>query len=297
MEKTKKSAEVAAKAVENEVINTEAQADAQTEAQTEAQADAQAVVAAVEKAAQGAKKMTDEDATALVDQLKETALNHRCLVVPFNTAEWVPGTIVGIQRDHRNSVAYAVKLDDGRRVLKQHTSKLIKISEETVAATVKTRIVGEKLTEEELDELYLEMSTHVGQLGESEGVHFRVIGVLRENRSRRCYYKVQYTESSRFGYKSKNNCTLHDFDDEGRELQAKFAARVGNTLISDDERLRRAEDNVKKAEAALEAATKRLEERKHALEEIKAKIAAKGAEAPKAAEPAETPANDDEDLL
>ena len=78
-------------------------------------------------------KMSDEERHTLAEELKEKVVNHRCQAVPFNTAEWVEGVVSGIIEDKRsNKVLLAIKLDDGRRIVKVHDSKLVKVLDEVV---------------------------------------------------------------------------------------------------------------------------------------------------------------------
>lgn len=284
MAKNKKTAEQAAEQTANQAVE---QAAEQT---------ANSVFDAMNSAAQKAKKMTDEEAEALVASLTENALYHRCLVVPFNTAEWVPGTIAGITRDkNRNSVCFAIRLDDGRRILKQHDSKLVKVSEEKAAIAQKPRRIAERMTAEEAEEAYNRMAEHVGQLGESDGQHFRIVGLLRDARSSRVYYRVIYTESARPGFKSEHNVQLFDFDEEGMALNAKYKERVDKAPATDTERLQHAEEAVKKAELTLHRAEASLAAKLEALAVLKEKLAAKvGAESTN--EPAEE-SSEDNDLL
>src|SRR5574344_1904768 len=80
-----------------------------------------------------APKMTDEERVALAEKLRTEAVDHKCQDVPFNSIEWVDGVVVSIIEHKRiTKVMYAVKTDDGRRVVKAHDSQLSKILEETV---------------------------------------------------------------------------------------------------------------------------------------------------------------------
>lgn len=84
-------------------------------------------------------KMTDEERHALAEELKAN-INHRCQAVPFNTIEWVDGYIAGVIEEKRsNKVLYAIKTDDGRRIVKVHDSNLVKILDEVIAPEKKTR--------------------------------------------------------------------------------------------------------------------------------------------------------------
>lgn len=87
-----------------------------------------------------ANKMTDEERAALAEKLRAEAVNHRCEVVPFNSLEWVPGVIASVIEEKRtNKVMFAVKTDDGRRIVKVHDSQLIKILDEVVEPAKKVR--------------------------------------------------------------------------------------------------------------------------------------------------------------
>ena len=87
-----------------------------------------------------ASKMTDDECTALAEKLRAEAVNHRCEVVPFNSLEWVPGIIVSVIEEKRtNKVMFAVKTDDGRRIVKVHDSQLIKILDEVIEPAKKVR--------------------------------------------------------------------------------------------------------------------------------------------------------------
>ena len=87
-----------------------------------------------------ANKMTNEERVALAEKLRAEAVNHRCEVVPFNSLEWVPGVIASVIEEKRtNKVMFAVKTDDGRRIVKVHDSQLIKILDEVVEPAKKVR--------------------------------------------------------------------------------------------------------------------------------------------------------------
>ena len=85
------------------------------------------------------QKMTDEERHTLAEELKKN-INHRCQAVPFNTAEWVDGYIVGVIEEKRsNNVLYAIKTDGGRRIVKVHDSNLLRIFDEVVEPEKKVR--------------------------------------------------------------------------------------------------------------------------------------------------------------
>ena len=83
--------------------------------------------------------MTDEERHALAEELKKN-VNHRCQAVPFNTVEWVDGYIAGVIEEKRtNRILYAIKTDDGRRIVKVHGSNLIRILDEVIEPEHKPR--------------------------------------------------------------------------------------------------------------------------------------------------------------
>ena len=84
--------------------------------------------------------MTDEERHVLAEELKKN-VNHRCQAVPFNTAEWVDGYIAGVIEEKRsNKVLYAIKTDDGRRIVKVYDSNLVHILDEVVEPEKKARV-------------------------------------------------------------------------------------------------------------------------------------------------------------
>lgn len=140
------------KAAIQEVLNKRNAVSASAEASTvhELTPEEQAAIAAAEGEAApknekkptkaAANKMTNEERVALAEKLRAEAVNHRCEVVPFNSLEWVPGVIASVIEEKRtNKVMFAVKTDDGRRIVKVHDSQLIKILDEVVEPAKKVR--------------------------------------------------------------------------------------------------------------------------------------------------------------
>lgn len=95
-----------------------------------------------------APQLTNEQRTALAESMRAEALHHKCEVVPFNTCEWVPGVVVGVIEEKRNNKClYAIKTEDGRRVVKAYGSDLVKILDEVVEPVKKERKSRVKLDE------------------------------------------------------------------------------------------------------------------------------------------------------
>lgn len=107
------------------------------------------------------KKLTDQEREAIVTELRATAVNHRCQVVPFNSLEWVDGVVLNIIEEKRNSkVLFAIKTDDGRRLVKAHDSALIKILDEVVEPVKTVRGRSKKVELDENGEPIVKEATH-----------------------------------------------------------------------------------------------------------------------------------------
>lgn len=278
----------------------QAQASVAGEAQTEAQTEAH----------DKKQKMTDEERHALAEELKAN-INHRCQAVPFNTVEWVDGYIAGVIEEKRsNKVLYAIKTDDGRRIVKVHDSNLIKILDEVIvpekkarARKVKDNAVGKiEWTPEALAEEINKVIGNVGKTVEiekyrttdengkehSEVVVGRIVAIMPDKRSQRLLYRISVPtpiEGNPLAAKIMHKVVTaeglqiaEEFDAEGQELNAKYCARreaaIARTPLTPQDRVIRCEENLKKVEEKLQKVTEELEAKKKQLEEAKAELAA-----------------------
>lgn len=203
-------------------------------------------------------RMTDEERTALAESLRQTAVNHRCEVVPFNCLEWVPGTVVAIIEEKKvNKVMFAVLTDDGKRIIKSHDSQLIRISDEVVEAKKKQRASNKtkKLdengnpieadntpwTDEEIEAAVKEVIENVGkrvsfpEAGKygavEEGaatVTGRIVSLVPNKRTKTILYRIlidtENKDERKFAHKvpTSNGFVISDMDEEGEELNKKF---------------------------------------------------------------------------
>lgn len=153
----------------------EARANTAATAETEVSTDEQAFIdglnnpanenAADENATDKKFKMTFEECSELADSLKHQ-INSKCQVVPFNTIEWVDGVIAGIIADKRvHKVLYAIRCDDGRRIVKAYDSKLLRISEEKAETQPRTRTTKSPKADMSLEQLMELANSHVQHLG------------------------------------------------------------------------------------------------------------------------------------
>ena len=252
-------------------------------------------------------KMTDEDRHALAEELKKN-VNHRCQAVPFNTAEWVDGYIAGVIEEKRgNRVLYAIKTDDGRRIIKVHDSNLIRILDEVVEPEKKARARKAKdpadkveWTPEAIAEEVNEVIGNVGKTVEFEKyrttdengeehiemVVGRIVAIVPDKRAQRLLYRISVpapiegsplaTKTMHRVVKAEGIKIAEEFDEEGARLNAKYLERreaaAIRTPFTLQDRVIRCEENVKKAEEKLQKAQEELEAKKKQLEDAKKEL-------------------------
>ena len=222
-----------------------------------------------------AHKMTDEERAALAEKLRVEAVDHKCQVVPFNSIEWVDGVIVSIIEEKRtNKVMFAVKTDDGRRVVKAHDSKLIKILDETVERAKRTR--GKKAegeaeneepwTDEEIEAAVKEVIGNVGktvsypeagaygQIAENAAtVTGRIVSLVPAKRSKSILYRIE-------------------LDQEDENAPKKYAHKVpteAKPAKNEKEAFEYATEMLEKAKLQLEKAKQLVEKREANLASAK----------------------------
>lgn len=252
-------------------------------------------------------KMTDEDRHALAEELKKN-VNHRCQAVPFNTVEWVDGYIAGVVEEKRsNKVLYAIKTDDGRRIVKVHDSNLVRILDEVVEPEKKARARKAKdpadkieWTPEAIAEEVNEVIGNVGKTVEFEKyrttdengeehiemVIGRIVAIVPDKRAQRLLYRISVpvpiegnplaTKIMHKVVKAGDIKIAEEFDEEGAQLNAKYLERreaaATRTPLTLQDRVIRCEENVKKAEEKLQKAQEELEAKKKQLEDAKKEL-------------------------
>lgn len=254
------------------------------------------------------QKMTDEERHTLAEELKKN-VNHRCQVVPFNTIEWVGGYIAGVIEEKRsNKVLYAIKVDDGRRIVKVHDSNLIRIFDEVVEPEKKARAhktkdgKAEKVewTPEAIAAAVNEVIGNVGkavkfekyrttdpETGE-EKIEYnegRIVAIVPDRRAQRLLYRISVPapiEGNPLATKIMHKVVTADleiaeaFDAEGEELNKKYCERreaaATRTPLTPQDRFVKCEEALKKAEEKLQKATKELEAKKQQLEDARKEL-------------------------
>lgn len=251
-------------------------------------------------------KMTDEDRHALAQELKAN-MYHKCQVVPFNSIEWVNGFIAGIIEDKRSGkVLYAIKTDEGKRIVKVSDSKLIKILDESIEIERKARAgrmkrVRKEFTPEEIAVNIENATANVGKTIEYEKYRTvdengeehiemaqgRIMAIMHDKRTGHVYYKVQVStptgedpNSTRLVHKLADATNLvisEKFDQKGEEINIKYRERQNNKgrkPADPQGRVIRCEENLKKAEIRYNKAVEELELKKKQLETAKAELEA-----------------------
>lgn len=240
-----------------------------------------------------AAKMTDEERHELAEKLRAEALNHRCEVVPFNTIEWVPGTIVGIIEEKRsNKVMYAVRTDDGRRIVKAYGSNLLCIFDETVEPAKRGRsnkatqldengnpvsTTTTDWTDDEIEEAIKAVIDNVGKtisypktgaLGvevEGETETGRIISLVPNKRQKTILYRIEIDQpegatEKKYAHKVTSNESLvlaEELDEAGKAINEKFTARrykeaAETAALTPEEAFKAAEASLNKAKEQLE---------------------------------------------
>lgn len=318
---------------DEELVALQETADEQTMAAIEAELESRATAAAEQASAE---EQTDEATeTAETAEDAETAeqdkaeklealladcqknVGHRCKLVPVGTIEWEEGTVVGCVKIKRsNTVAYAVKLDNGKRVVKNYKAPLFEILDEVVERAKVTRHAGtrakaELWSEERMAE---EIAKYIGNVGraivikgatEAEDVTGQITGIVPVKRSNSVLYRVEVPAPTEedpnavaIVHKSVANTDAYaimDATEESDAFNAKYMARrenlanrtplTGAELVLDLElKLEKAKEAVKKAEERVAALEKAIAEKKAQLEAT-------------AAEPAAETASEEENML
>lgn len=252
-----------------------------------------------------APKLTDEECAALAEKLRTEAVDHKCKVVPFNSIEWVDGIVVSIIVEKRtNKVMFAVKTDDGRRVVKAHDSQLIQILDETVERAKRTR--GKKSenaegsdepwTDEEIEEAVKEVIGNVGktvsypeagaygQIAEDAAtITGRIVSLVPAKRSKSILYRIEIDQEDenapkKYAHKTSTLDTLQiadELDEVGQKINEAFTTRrykehtETKPAKNEKEAFEHATEMLEKAKLQLEKAKQLVEKRETALASAK----------------------------
>lgn len=229
------------------------------------------------------------DLKETAEKLRRTNMHRRCTAVPHGEQSWVGGYIAGVVADSRSGrVLYAIRTDDGRRIVKVHDSPNLRILEEVMEFEAdapkrgRKKIVRPEWGKEAIEAEIAEVAPYVGRTCEivrfrtserTELAQGRIIGILPDKRAQKLFYRVSIGDD-RIVLKAvdSDDISIADsLDEVGKVVADKFekrrygvAQRTSHTLR---ERYAIAEKQLKKAEALLELRKKQLAE---ILEEINA---------------------------
>lgn len=292
---------------DEELVALQETADEQTIAAIEAELNARAAAAEGQPAESAAEEAPAEEATedakaaeleALLAECQEN-VGHRCRLVPVGTIEYENGTVVGCVKIKRsNTVAYAVKLDNGKRVVKNYKAPLFEIFDEVVERAKVTRHAGSRAKAEQWSEERMaeEVAKYIGNVGraivikgetEEDNVTGQITGIVPVKRSNSVLYRVvipapteQDPEAVATVHKSVVNTDAYDIleaTEESEAFNANYLAHretlanrtplTGAELVLDLElKLEKAKDAVKKAEERVAMLEKAIAEKKAQLE-------------------------------
>lgn len=236
-------------------------------------------------------------------------INHRCQVVPFNSNEWAEGYIAGVINDKESGKSlYAIKLDDGRRIVKVCSSSRLHILDEIddpVARKRKQRakkpVDPTRWTPEVISAEIDKIADNVGRmvtfekfraLGDnsekySEAITGRIISISADKKIQKLLYRIAVstpTEADpyrvRYVHKlaaSPRIVISDDIDEEGKKINAKYRARreaaAARAPMTSGNRVVFCEDNLKRAEEKLKKAQAEVEARKAQLAQAKEEAA------------------------
>ena len=310
---------------DEELVALQETADEQTLAAIEAELESRAAAAAEQDPSEGAEAETAETAegvdaeTAEQDKAAELEallaecqenVGHRCKLVPVGTIEWEEGTVIGCVKIKRsNTVAYAVKLDNGKRVVKNYKAPLFEILDEVVERAKVTRHAGSRAKAELWSEERMaeEIAKYIGNVGraivikgatEAEDVTGQITGIVPVKRSNSVLYRVEVPAPTEedpkavvIVHKSVANTDAYaimDATEESDAFNAKYMARrenlanrtplTGAELVLDLElKLEKAKEAVKKAEERVATLEKAVAEKKAQLEATASEPAAETA--------------------
>lgn len=209
-------------------------------------------------------KTSAQQANQTIEQIKESIkvnMHKRCEVVPFNTVEWAPGYIAGIVVDKRTDcVKYAIKLDDGRRVEKVYSSKLLRILDEVQKVEVRASGPKVALTLDQVDALKREYAQHIGKRVDYITGEGRITGFMFDARVDKLFYVVKHADGTTcHKVVTSKDLVIFDIDDEGKAINEKFMARLDKAGATKEEKLAALKAKRDKIEAQLKAIEEQIQ--------------------------------------
>ena len=237
------------------------------------------------------RKLTNDELATLSASLKEN-IGRRCSVVPFNDYRWFDGTIVGLLTDKRAArILYAIKVDDGRKIVKVHDSMMLKLSDERVE--LKRQKKAKECSEWAQDAINEQIATLIPNIGapctidKEDGTQYngRIISIVPDKRVQRFLYTIEIPtpvegnpnatrKIHKVASSTTNGLTICDIDEKGLEIQEKYKARREKRLAGPQDMVILLEERLSKALEKLEKAQKDVEEKKAALKKAKETLTA-----------------------
>ena len=258
----------------------------------EAQAQAEREAAKAKAGRKAAPKASDEELAAQAEEAKVN-VGHKCQFVPFGTAVWVDGVIVGVITEKRSrKVLYAIQGEDGKRVVKVVGSQLLKVLDETVELTVTRRAPRtsetkrEPMTVGQAQAAVAPYRDNIGQTAtftrDDKQLAGIIIGIVCDKRTHCVMYRVRIVEGVEADkaitkvvnvvVTSQNLTVSTERSEDGLKL---YNSRMNREQVKADkpgikERYEKCVANLAKAEAILAKAQENLERKREQLAQAKA---------------------------
>ena len=258
---------------------TEAEAKAIEEAEKAFDAKTESTVEPAPTTKVTTKSLEECEALAAILQAN---VGHKCEVLPFNEIEWVAGVITGVHVEKRaNKVLYIIKGVNGKRMLKAHDAKGLKISEEMADLTV-TRAARmsttKKLSTAEFEMAIEDSKQHVGRYVEvvpfnagDKKMQGLIVGITPDKRVNKVLLRIEVLEAhtNEAGepvtevktihkvYGSEGVTMLDEWDEERRNA---WLTRNSGTAATPEEKIAEIQAKIKKAEEAIEKAKANIDQ-------------------------------------
>ena len=218
------------------------------------------------------KTVVSDEALSANVEIARASINHVVEVVPFGTAEWLKGVIIGVIAEKRTKKPlYRVRLDNDKIINKAFDSNLIKITDEVIEPEKKERAPraagnavtkNKGITEEELQERITTAKKNIGRaihfVKNGEPINGRIVGVQTDRRTNIVMYRIMAGDKMYNKVYDSTAVTIDEqLDEEGLAMNEKALAgkKLAKSLTADE-----IKERIAKTKVAIENAQKRIAE-------------------------------------
>lgn len=246
--------------------------------------------------------MTDEEREALAEELRVN-VGKKCQVIPYNTTEWVNGHIAGVINNKANNIVlYAIRTEDGRRIVKTTRSAGIRIFDEISELYSPCWRPRTKSAQERAKTVISDVDAVLSNVGRKvefrkvrnmdngdeviEEFAGRIISLNYQKRSNRWLYYIRVPrpiDSDPNAYITIRKVIANpwlkiakDIDAEGKAINSKYRkkyeATLARTSATPQERVVLCERNLAEAERRVQKAIEDRELKRRQLEEAQREL-------------------------